>query len=239
MTISQRARILRYLPNHRRQKKDNIYLIDADAMGHLDRGNSAQVVQAVGGLIFSLALWARPDSTYVYLRETDSSLKAFRVTGRVFNPNPVSISSPAGGTARVGMAISANGDQDGTGILWVTTGDYRDPPIRHPVRLRCVGPVQRTAEQCPAFRRSPHGFAKFVTAHGGERKVYAASSTQWQSTVCCSRRTKPLAPPVIAAVQNSASDGPVAISPGELISIFGANLGPAYAALRHRTMPET
>ena len=44
----------------------------------------------------------------------------------------------------------------------------------------------------------------------------------------CSRETrKSNTPPVIAAVQNAASYAQAAISPGELISIFGTNLGPA------------
>lgn len=110
-------------------KNGNVYLVNGDSMGHLDDGQTTQVVRAAVGLVFNFVLWARPEGTYVYLREMNSSLKAFRVTDGTFNPRAVTTSQPAGGTARVGMALSANGSQDGTGILWVTTGDYFDPTV--------------------------------------------------------------------------------------------------------------
>src|SRR5262249_24663712 len=98
-------------------KSGSIYLVNGSSMGRLG-GNSARVTPVIGGFVFSFAVWGRDDAAYVYLRDADSSLKAFRVTGGALNPSPASASGPAGGTLRVGMAVSANGGQDGTGILW-------------------------------------------------------------------------------------------------------------------------
>ena len=146
-------------------------------MGHLETGNSAQVIQAVGGWIFSFALWQRDDATIVYLREADSSLKAFRVTDGVFNANPVSTSGPAGGTPRVGMALSASGSQEGTGILWVTTGDYFDPSI--PGTLHAFDASNLASEIWNSSMNAGdklNGFAKFVSPTVANGKVFAASS---------------------------------------------------------------
>jgi hypothetical protein len=158
-------------------KQGNLYIVNGDSMGRLETGNSAQVVQAVGGFIFSFALWPREDATLVYVREADSSLKAFRVTQGVLDANAVSTSGPAGGTARVGMAISANGSQEGTGILWVTTGDYLDPSV--PGILHAFDASNLANEIWNSSMNAGdhlNGFAKFASPTVANGKVFAASS---------------------------------------------------------------
>jgi uncharacterized protein (TIGR03437 family) len=212
-------------------KKGNLYLLDGENMGHLDTAKSARVVPAVSGFIFSLALWTRPDATYVYVREADSSLKALRITGKTIDSRPVSVSSPAGGTSRVGMALSANGSQEGTGILWVTTGDYLDPSTRailHAYDASNLSKEVWNSDMSPAD--SLGGFAKFVTPTVVNGRVYAAAAAEVMVYGLLPQEGEAFTPPVIAAVENSASFGPAAISPGEMISIFGANLGPPDAA---------
>jgi uncharacterized protein (TIGR03437 family) len=208
-------------------KSGNIYLVNADSMGHLDTGGAAQVTQAVGGWVFSFAMWSRAQGTYVYLIDTDLTLKEFLVANGVFNPNPVSVSSPTVGTSRVGMALSANGGQDGTGILWVTTGNYFDPTV--PAVLHAYDASNLTNElwnssMSPADALG--SFAKFASPTVANGVVYAASlgsvMVYGSSSASISSQTKP----VISAVENSASYDVSAVSPGELVTIFGTNLGP-------------
>jgi uncharacterized protein (TIGR03437 family) len=212
-------------------KNGSVYLVNGGSMGRLGGGNSARVTPAISGFVFSLAMWARSDATYVYLREGDSSLKAFRVSDGTFDPNPVSVSGPAGGTPRVGMALSANGGADGTGILWVTTGDYFDPST--PGVLHAFDASNLSNELWNSTMNAAdnlNGFAKFASPTVVNGKVYAASTNAVMVYGLLPGGGGPQpTPPVIAAVGNAASYDQTAISPGELISIFGTNLGPVGA----------
>ena len=51
-------------------------------------------------------------------------MQCFQVTGNTVNPTPVSTAGISIPYARIGMTISANGAQAGSGILWETSGDY-------------------------------------------------------------------------------------------------------------------
>jgi hypothetical protein len=187
-------------------KNGNIYLINQDAMGQSGNSNSAQVTRAVGGFVFSFALWARDEAAYVYLRDGDTSLKAFRVMGGSFDPNPVSVSGPAGGTARVGMAVSANGTLDGTGILWVTTGDYFDPST--PGVLHAFDASNLSNElwnSAMSAGDNLNGFAKFASPTVVNGKVYVASANAVVVYGLLPGGAPGQSPPVIAAVENPAN----------------------------------
>lgn len=210
-------------------KGGNVYVVNGDAMGHLDPGGAAQVTQAVGGWIFSLALWARPEAAYLYLIDTDLSLKEFAVNQGVLDANPVSASSANLGTARVGMALSANGGRDGTGILWATTGDYFDPTV--PATLHAYDASNLGNEIWNSQMNigdALTGFAKFTTPTVANGRVYAATdaAVMVYGLLAGGIDTGPSVP-VIAAVENSASYNTGTVAPGELITIFGINLGPA------------
>jgi len=211
-------------------KSGNLYLVNGDSMGHLDSGDAAQVFQAVNTYIFTFALWGRDDGAYVYVLEKDGSLNCFRVADGTFDIGPVSASAPTNGAPRIGMALSANGSQDGTGILWVTTGAYQEPSM--PGVLHAFD-ASNLSNELWNSGMSPqdnlNGFIKFVSPTVVNGKVYAASSASvvvYGLLTTSGSQTQPK----IAAAGNSASYAPAAISPGELISIFGSNLGPANAA---------
>ena len=211
-------------------KSGNLYLVNGDSMGHLDSGNSAQVFQAVAGSIFNFALWGRPDSTYMYVREENGSLHCFRIAGGSFDTSPVGVSAGMAGPTSVGMALSANGGKDGTGILWVTSGAYQDlsaPGLLHAFDASNLANELWNSGMAP--QDSLNGFVKFVSPTVANGKVYAASSTSvLVYGLLASSGSQPR--PSIAAAGNAASYYPAAISPGELIAIFGSNLGPANGA---------
>ncbi len=114
-------------------KYGELYLIDGDALAPMPSGQSgnAQIIQGVQwGGIFNFALWPTGLSTYVYLQQQGSTLKAYQILGGELNATPASESAPTGaGMPFVGMSISANGSKAGTGILWETTGNRSDPSI--------------------------------------------------------------------------------------------------------------
>jgi hypothetical protein len=90
----------------------------------MSRSGSALIVAASRGSIFNFAVWSRSGSALVYTQGQREPVNCFQVTGNTVNPHPVSTAAKSVPFARIGMTISANGDQEGSGILWETTGDY-------------------------------------------------------------------------------------------------------------------
>ena len=199
-------------------------------MGHLDTGDAAQIFQAVNTYVFTFALWGRDDGTYVYVLEKNGSLNCFRIADGIFDIRPVSESAATNGAPRIGMALSANGSTGGTGILWLTTGGYQDPSS--PGVLHAFDASNLTHElwnSSMSAQDNLNGFIKFVSPTVVNGKVYAASSASvavYGLLAASGSQTQPK----IATAGNSASYTPAAISPGELVTIFGSNLGPANAA---------
>ncbi len=208
-------------------KNGNLYLVNGDSMGHLDSGHAAQIFQAVSSFIFTFAIWGRADGSYVYVREQDGSLNSFRIVGGSFQTNTVSAGAAMDGAARIGMALSANGGADGTGILWVTSGAYQEPStpgVLHAFDASNLANELWNSAMAP--QDSLNGFIKFVSPTVANGKVYMASSASvvvYGLLAASSTANRPS----ITKTGNSASYDPTAVSPGELITIFGSNLGPA------------
>lgn len=159
-------------------KMGNLYFVNGDSMGQLDTAGTAQIFPAVDGFIFTFSVWGRADGAYVYVRAGDSSMQCFRAAGGSFDPSPLSGSGLTSGGPRVGMAISANGGQDGTGILWVTTGEYQDsstPGILHAYNASDLS--QELWNSGLSGADSLNGFVKFVSPTVANGKVYTASSS--------------------------------------------------------------
>jgi len=113
-------------------KSGQLYLLDGNYMGHLAplTSSNVQTIQAVQDSgIYDFAIWSRTDGAYVYLQEEESILKAYRISDGTLEPTPVSVSTEWSHTSFAGLAISANGGTDGTGILWETTGYQFDSAV--------------------------------------------------------------------------------------------------------------
>lgn len=108
-------------------KAGNGYLIDQSNMGHLGLTGAsvAQTFQPVeyGGL-FNAAVWDRSDGPLVYFVDEGISTSGFRITNRQVEASPFSITEVTSDYPWQGMAISAWGETDGSGILWLTVGDH-------------------------------------------------------------------------------------------------------------------
>jgi uncharacterized protein (TIGR03437 family) len=211
-------------------KFGNLYLVSGDSMGHLDPGGAARVFQAIPTWIFNFALWPRSNATYVYVQEDGGPLSCFQITASGFGPDPVSASSPISGGSRGGMTISANGGQGGSGILWETTGKYNNPAtpaVLHAFDAANLNNELWNSAMSPADALD--GFAKFVGPTVANGVVYTASTGAVVVYGLLNPARNSQHSPSVAAVANAASYAAHAISPGEVVTIFGSDLGPASA----------
>src|ERR1035438_752001 len=163
-------------------KSGQMYLVNGDAMGHGTSG-TAQIFQPVqDGGIFNMAIWNRGNSAYVYIPERYDTFKCFQETGGSFNTTPVSLSKVQSDEPYDGMAISANGSQNGTGILWVTTSDNSTPTV--PGTLHALDASDLTKElwnsDMSAGRDTLGAFAKWVAPLVVNGTVYVGT---WSGAV--------------------------------------------------------
>jgi uncharacterized protein (TIGR03437 family) len=210
-------------------KGGQLYVVNGDAM---NQPGSAVIVQASTGSIFNLAVWSLGPSALVYTQGEGEPVKCFQVTGNTVNPKPVSAGLNSIPYGRIGMTISANGVQDGSGILWETTGDYfaGAPGTLHAYDASNLANELWNSDMNPA-RDQMSSITKFVAPTVANGKVYVPGNSNAVTVYGL------LPPPgggggifpSVAMVVNAASYSP-AVSPGELVAIFGSNLGPATPA---------
>lgn len=208
-------------------KSGILYLVNGDSMGGI--GGPAQSFWAAEtGGIFNFALWSQGSVTYVFIPELFGSLKCYAITSGKFGTLPVSLSTGTSiETPFLGMSISANGAQDGSGILWVTTGNLGADGLPGTLHAYDASNLENELWNSD-MTQGPDAlgmFAKFVNPTVANGKVYVPT---WSNTVAVygllSKRGKPAATPAIAAVQNAASYAQGAVSPGSIVTIFGQNL---------------
>ncbi len=209
-------------------KYGNLYVVNGDAMGSGTGGN-AQIFQAVqNGGIFNFAIWNKGSVAYLYMPELFAYLKCYPINGGTLDTAPVSLSS---GTPLdnpyLGMSISANGGQDGTGVLWVTTGDHSNanlPGTLHAFDASNLGNELWNSDmtQGQDFLGT---FAKFANPTVANGKVYVPT---WSNAVTVygllATQGGGQSTPAIAAVNSAASYAAGAVSPGGIVTIFGQNL---------------
>ena len=206
-----------------------LYVINGDAMR---QAGSASIIQASTGSIFNLAIWSRGGSASVYAQGEGEPVKCFQVTGNTVNPTPVSTALNSVPYGRIGMTISADGVQDGSGVLWETTGDYFNgtPGTLHAYDASNLANELWNSDMNPA-RDQMSPITKFVAPTVANGKVYVAGNDNEVTVygLFSGSAGGTANAPSIATVTNAASYFP-AVSPGELIAIFGSNLGPVAPA---------
>ena len=104
-------------------KGGNLYVLDRTQMGGMQNGNpqAVQVLQALNGAIFNLALWRAPSGPILYVQGKSDGLKAYCMVSGAFATTPCSSNSSVAATAKGGMTVSANSNAPGSAILWTTT----------------------------------------------------------------------------------------------------------------------
>jgi len=215
-------------------KSGLLYLING-AMGHLGPENTSTVqsVQVNQWGFFDFALWNNPKGPIVYVAEPYAALKALqivngKISGTVQAENYSLIPSMF-----AGLAVSANGGADGTGIVWETSGDYSSrlvPGILHALDASDISKELWNSTMVPD-RDALGRFAKFVAPTVVNGRVYAPTfSNSLAIYGLLASGNSDSRPPQITAVSNGASFLGDAVSPGEVLAVFGANLGPTQLA---------
>jgi len=211
-----------------------LYILDGDAMENAasPSPNAFHVFTASGDSVFNFAVWGRPESTNIYIQGHGEPVKCFQITPAGFNSVPGSVGSQVDPYERIGMTLSANGAIDGTGILWETTGNYNNIDLSGTLHAYdasnlaselwnsgmnpgdTMGPIVKFAEPTVANGRV------YVPTLAGRIMVYGLFNSPVEAP----------GQPSIDSVMDAAAYSPVAVSPGEVVAIFGSNLGPTSPA---------
>jgi uncharacterized protein (TIGR03437 family) len=209
-----------------------LYVVNGNAMGGLDRGNSnAQVVQVSTDGVFNFAIRSLGASSLIYLQEKGGNLKAFSLGANGLTVTPVATSSTTSDSASVGLTVSSNGTTAGTGIVWETTNNRSLPGV--PGTLRAFNADNIATELWDSDMNAGDGlgrFAKFANPTVANGRVYVPS---WSNAIVVygpKAQAATLPKPVVQAVVNASSYAGGGVAPGELVTIFGEHLGPQTAA---------
>jgi uncharacterized protein (TIGR03437 family) len=210
-------------------KQGVIYLLDKTGLGH-STANDGQIVQSIdtGNFgFFNMALWNRSDGPLVYLHSSNQPVNAYRLSGNQLSVNPVAQSVDGFNVPYQGMTISANGSNDGSGVLWVLAPTSYPLPSHGVLHAYNAGDLTELWNSDMSDQDSIGGFVKFANPTVVAGKVYAPTM---DNQLLVYGVTAPAggdgSGPVITGIVNAASyaDGPVA--PGEIVAILGQGLGP-------------
>ncbi len=226
-------------------KAGMLYLVNYDSMGHLsaDTTSTVQGVQVNSWGLFTMALWNGPSNgPILYEVEPGGALKAFQIVNNQINSAILSEYTPTSSSNYAGLSLSANGAKNG--IAWLLTGNPNvdgEPATLHALDASNLATVLWSSD-LDSSRDQPGGFVKFAAPTVANGRVYVPTLSNAVAVYGTLSATQIAGSAVISSVVNSASylEGP--ISPGELVTIFGANLGPpaqAQAQLVNASVPNT
>jgi uncharacterized protein (TIGR03437 family) len=207
-------------------KAGTLYVINGDAMS---QSGGASTISASQGSIFNFAVWSLGGSALVYAQGEQEPVKCFQVTGSTVNPTPVSTAATAIPYGRIGLTVSANGIQSGSGILWETTGDYNagTPGTLHAFDASDLASELWNSDMNQARDQMPP-IAKFAPPTVVNGKVYVPTNSN--AVLVYGLLSPPaalvLTAPSIVTVANAAGNSNT-IAPGEMVTILGSNFGPA------------
>jgi len=208
-------------------KNGTLYAVPADSMGHLGPGRSSSVTTNEFG-IFSIASWNSADGPVVYVQNPFGSLQAYQISGGRLSDTPQSQSVSTYQTLSAGIAISSNGTASGSGIVWETTGDIQTKQV--PGTLHAYDASDLSIElwnSDMAATDSLGRFAKFVAPAVVNGRVYVPTFSNALVIYGQLPDGQPVeTPTAIAGIVSGASFSGDAVAPGELVAVFGSNIGP-------------
>jgi uncharacterized protein (TIGR03437 family) len=214
-------------------KAGMLYLANYDSLGHLapDNTGTVQGVQVNTWGLFDMALWSdAPNGPVLYEYDPGLELKAFQIVNNQINSTILSEYTPANASIYAGISVSANAGTNG--IVWLTTGNQNldsDPGTLHALDATNLAKELWNSDLNPT-RDPPGSFTKFTPPTVANGRVYLPTLSNSVAVYGLLSATSSSGSAAISSVVNSASflEGPVA--PGELVTIFGANLGPTSEA---------
>lgn len=158
-------------------KAGNMYVVNRSSMGGLaPEGAAAPQIFApisFGGL-HNMALWPRGTEAIAYIVEEGDWTGAFRIANGVMDTSPFSQTPVTSDWPFFGAAVSANGSSNGTGILWMTSGDHSTAGV--PGMLAAYDGLDVTnllwTSEVNPDRDRLGGFAKFANPTVANGKIY-------------------------------------------------------------------
>jgi uncharacterized protein (TIGR03437 family) len=203
-----------------------MYVLDQTALGNTQSGDS-QIVQRLDMQsfgFFNAALWNRSDGPLLYTHLSNGPVTAWKFNGSQFSTAPVARSVNGFIVPFQGMALSANGVQPGTGILWVTGANswpLPGPGVLHAYNADTLDEIWNSTMNAAD---DIGGFVKFANPTVANGKVYVP--TMDGQLLVYGLQYNTVSSPAVTGVVNAASYAGGAISPGEVVAIFGQNIGP-------------
>jgi uncharacterized protein (TIGR03437 family) len=206
-------------------KQGNLYLLNSSALGQTTP-NDSQVLQSLnlGGFgLFNMALWNRADGPLLYTHISSTPVAAYRLTGGQFSSQPVAQALSGFSIPFQGMQLTANGSTPGSGILWVTAANTW--PLPGPGVL-----VAYNADDMSQIWSDNYGtFVKFANPTVAGGKVFVPTLDNQLMVYGLQYNTAYA--PAVTSIVNAASYANGAISPGELVAVYGQNMGPQTLAV--------
>ena len=209
-------------------KQGDAYVLDAGSLGHMTAGAQyPQSFLAAPAGVFNMAVWNRSSGPVLYIHGENAPLAAYTLTGSRIDTEASSQSPSAYPSPYDGMTISANGGNPGSGILWMATAD--STPLPATGTLHAFNADNLSSELWNSSmnigRDALGWFTKFANPTVANGKVYVPTSSGVLAVY------GPLGPaaggaPVITGLVNGASYSNSSAAPGEIVNIFGQNLGP-------------
>jgi uncharacterized protein (TIGR03437 family) len=209
-------------------KQGIVYLLDQTKLGNLNSTDTQipQKFQPVNFGVFNAALWPRSGGATLYLHGSNSPVQSWIFNGSAFLAQPASQSIGSFAVPFQGMAISANGSRRSTGILWVVTADSYPLPSTGTIRAYDADDLTSALWDSGMNPADALGeFIKFANPTVANGKVYVPTGSKQLLIYGLAAGNNPA--PAITAVTNAASYAAGPVAPGELLAIFGENLGPA------------
>ncbi len=218
-------------------KEGQLFLLDRSNMGREVMSNT-QILQNFpvtdssvtiaenleGFFVFNTAYWDQPGASTLYVWPFNESLRSFKFTDGRFDTTPSAINTTAQNALPFsGFSVSSNGTVPGTGILWatsVTTGNLPAPGTLHAFDAANIVTELWNSDGVPA-RDLLGNFTKFANPTVARGRVYVPTDSQQVVVYGLLPNV-----PGIATVVNAASFQGGAVSPGELITLFGDSIGP-------------
>jgi uncharacterized protein (TIGR03437 family) len=214
-------------------KQGVIYLLDRSNLGHIG-ANDGQVVQTVDTNsfgIFNMALWNRADGPLLYLHTSNSSVTAWKLSNGQLSTTPVASSADGFAVPFQGMALSANGSTPGSGVLWVLGSASYPLPSHGILHAYNAEDMSELWNSDMASSDTVGAWVKFANPTVANGKIYVPTGGNQLLAYGRSANSTNSTAPLVTGIVNAASyaNGPVA--PGEIVAIFGQNLGPKDIAL--------
>jgi uncharacterized protein (TIGR03437 family) len=214
-------------------KSGDLFLVKSDSMGHLGPKNTSTVqnIQANQAGTHTLALWNSPSNPVLYIHESHHALSAFDIVNGRINATASSVFAPTPSTDFANVAISSDSNSPGSAIVWYSVANYN--ASQQPGILHALDASDLTHELWNSGMVATDAmgrFAKYVPPTIANGRVYVPTFSN--ELVIYGLLTGGAGPsdvgaPQVTAIANSANFLSGTIAPGELVTIFGANLGPS------------